>query len=89
MPRIDREVANWYTSAHPESHFKNRLITARAGENGRRYTILNGDFKRRERDGHADVQAIASNERLLSLLAEQFGLHLPAGTQLGRPWEQL
>jgi N-hydroxyarylamine O-acetyltransferase len=89
MPRIDREVGNWYTSTHPKSHFKNRLIATRAGADGRRYTILNGDFKTRERDGHVDVRPIESSEQLLSLLAERFDLHLPSGTQLGRPWEQV
>ena len=35
MPQIDRVLANWYTSAHPSSHFKNRLIAARATADGR------------------------------------------------------
>jgi len=36
MPLIDREVANWFTSSHPQSHFKNRLIAARAAPAGER-----------------------------------------------------
>jgi len=44
MPRIDRELGNWYTSAHPQSHFKNRLWVARAGYDGERRTLLNRDF---------------------------------------------
>ena len=87
MPRIDREVANWYTSTHPQSHFKQRLIASRAAEDGRRYTILNGDFKVRQRDGHADVTPIQSPEKLLELLSEHFGLHLSPGAQLGTPWQ--
>ena len=34
MPLIDRIVANWYTSTHPGSHFKNRLLVARALPDG-------------------------------------------------------
>ena len=37
MPAIDREVANWFTSTHPDSHFKNRLMVARAAAGGRRW----------------------------------------------------
>ena len=30
MPPIDREVANWFTSTHPQSHFRDRLMVAPA-----------------------------------------------------------
>jgi N-hydroxyarylamine O-acetyltransferase len=86
MPFIDRVVGNWYTSTHPASHFKNRLIVTRAGEAGRRYTVLNGDFKVRERDGHATSRPIQSPDELLTLLVEHFGLRFEAGTRFGEPW---
>jgi N-hydroxyarylamine O-acetyltransferase len=89
MPPIDREVGHWYTSTHPASHFKDRLIAARAAEHGRRYTLLNDTFKLRERDGHASQQRIESPEQLLALLDEHFGLHFDAGTRFGpseAPW---
>ncbi|HEX4474144.1 MAG TPA: arylamine N-acetyltransferase [Polyangiaceae bacterium] len=85
MPPIDREVANWFTSAHPASHFKNRLIAARAGRDGRRFTLLNDQFKVRERDGRAVSQTIATAAELLAVLAEQFELHFPEGTRFGAP----
>ncbi len=88
MPFIDREVGNWYTSTHPQSHFRNRLIVARAAERGRRFTVLNDTLKIREHDGHAAVHPIESADRLLALLAERFGLHFPPGTRfdvLGAP----
>lgn len=34
MAPIDREVGNWFTSTHPLSHFKNRLLVARATPEG-------------------------------------------------------
>lgn len=85
MPPIDREVANWFTSAHPESHFKNRLIVARAGRDGRRLTLQNDQFKIRERDGQATTHTIATAAELLDVLAERFGLHFPDGTRFGAP----
>ena len=83
MPPIDRELANWYTSAHPDSHFRNRLVAALAGPDGRRYTLLNNELTIRHGDGSSDVRVIASAEELLSVLDEHFGLHMPPGTRFG------
>ncbi len=85
MPPIDFEVGNWFTSAHPQSHFKNRLMAARALGDGRRATVLNHDFTLRGRDGRADTRPIGSPEELLELLAEHFGLHFPPDTRFGPP----
>ena len=83
MPAIDREISNWYTSAHPRSHFKDRLMVARAVADGRRYTVLNDELKIRERDGQSSVQAIATPRALLEILDERFGLKFPEGTRFG------
>jgi N-hydroxyarylamine O-acetyltransferase len=85
MPPIDRELANWFTSTHPESHFLGRLIAARAAPDGRRITLQNGELKIRERDGRATVQTIGSPEELLLVLAERFGLAFPPQTRFGPP----
>jgi N-hydroxyarylamine O-acetyltransferase len=81
MPLIDRVIANWYTSTHPNSHFKGRMIVARAGDDGRRYTLAFGELKTRERNGQATTQAIDTPEHLLEILADQFGIHLPPETR--------
>jgi N-hydroxyarylamine O-acetyltransferase len=89
MPPIDRELANWYTSAHPNSHFKNRLIVARAAPEGQRLSILNDEFTLRERHGIPTTRQIASAPELLEVLCKQFGLEFPAGTRFGAagvPW---
>src|SRR5690606_9412816 len=39
VPDIDFEVANWYTSSHPESHFRHNLMAARTTEDTR-YALL-------------------------------------------------
>jgi N-hydroxyarylamine O-acetyltransferase len=81
MPPIDREVANWYTSTHPGSHFRNRLIVARATHDGGRLTVLNRTFSTRGSDGTARDQEIPSPDALLKLLAERFGLIFPPQTR--------
>ncbi|MDB4946403.1 MAG: nhoA [Labilithrix sp.] len=81
MPPIDREVANWYTSAHPGSHFKVRLLVARALPDGGRATLLNRELAVRGRGGRAERRVIESPAELLDTLEAQFGLTFPAGTR--------
>ncbi len=81
MPVIDRIVANWYTSSYPGSHFKNRLLVARALPDGGRLGLLNRNLTVRDRDGRAEHRAIASPEELLVVLDERFGLRFAAETR--------
>jgi N-hydroxyarylamine O-acetyltransferase len=81
MPPIDREVANWYTSAHPGSHFKSRLVVARALPDGGRIGLLNRELTLRGRDGHATHRTLATPDELLTVLADHFGLAFPSGTR--------
>ena len=69
-----------FTSAHPESHFKSRLVVARATDEGR-LTLSNREFGVRALDGSQETRLASSPAELLEILAEQFGLHLPAGTR--------
>jgi len=81
MPEIDREVGNWYTSAHPQSHFKSRLTVARATPDGR--VVLNDKtLTRRRNDGWKEARELADPEDLLRVLAQDFGISLPAGTRV-------
>jgi N-hydroxyarylamine O-acetyltransferase len=89
MPPIDREVGNWYTSAHPRSHFRNLLIVARATPDGGRVSLRDDVLKRRGRDGHAEARRIESAEDLLAVLRADFDLAFPPGTRFGErgsPW---
>ncbi len=89
MPPIDREVANWFTSAHPQSHFRNRLLAARALPDGGRVTLLNRDLTLRTRSG-VETTTIPTPDALLDVLATHFSLQFPRGTRFEGPpfaWE--
>ena len=85
MPPVDRELANWYTSAHPQSDFRNRLVVALALPGGRRKTLVNREFSERQRDGTADGRLLETPGELYDVLAEDFGLHLDPGSALTCP----
>ena len=85
MPPIDRIVANWYTSTHPTSHFRDRLVVARALPDGGRLSVLNRELTVRSRDGVARTTPIESPDALLAVLADRFGLAFPAGTHFHCP----
>jgi N-hydroxyarylamine O-acetyltransferase len=81
MPRIDQELGNWYTSTHPQSHFRRDMMVARAAADGGRLSLLKTELKQRARDGHAEVTNVRSPEHLRELLASHFGIRLPEGTR--------
>jgi N-hydroxyarylamine O-acetyltransferase len=80
MPPIDRELANWFTSAHPQSHFRNRLIAARALPEGGRLTLMNRELSLRDRAGVSHTRLLQEPGELLTVLADQFGLSFEHGT---------
>lgn len=84
MPMIDRIVGNWYTSTHPRSHFKDRLMVARAAPDGARVTLMNEKLTRRERDGKATARNVTESE-LRPLLAEAFGIVLSDDVRFALP----
>ena len=85
MHPIDCEVANWWTSASPASHFKTNVVVGRAGRDGTRKAIRGGEFTHRRGAEILQHIPVTSAAQLLSLLAEHFDLHFPAGTRLGPP----
>ncbi len=75
MHPIDRELGNWYTSAHPDSYFGKAIMAARATENGR-VTISNQGFTRRANDGTKTSRTMANDAEILEVLASEFGIVL-------------
>jgi N-hydroxyarylamine O-acetyltransferase len=84
MPEIDRELGNWYTSQHPQSVFRERLMAARATSDGR-VSLLNRELTLRRHDGTSESRIVGSPEALLDVLAEHFELRFPRGTQFTCP----
>jgi N-hydroxyarylamine O-acetyltransferase len=84
MPEIDRVLANWYTSAHPDSRFKDRLIVTRATDEGR-ISLVNRELRIRQRDGRTEVRELETPADLLAALAEHFGLRFPPETRFQCP----
>jgi len=76
MPLIDREVANWYTSAHPQSHFKSNIIAARAIDDGQRITLQDMEFTKRARNGESQKRLLKNRDELIDVLTNDFGLTL-------------
>ncbi len=72
----DVEVANHFTSTHPESIFRKTLTIQRARGNAR--TILRNDTLARYRDGVLSEEPVA-REHLAAVARAEFGVELPPG----------
>jgi N-hydroxyarylamine O-acetyltransferase len=73
---IDAEVANWFTSTHPNSRFRNSLIVQRLMPEGR-ISLLNRRFIRRHADGRSEEMVLTQPSDLANVLEEAFDLELP------------
>jgi len=78
---IDCEVANWWTSTSPASHFRTGVTVGRAGRDGTRKAIREGEFTHRRGAEILARTPVTSTPQLLAILAEHFDLHFPAGTR--------
>jgi N-hydroxyarylamine O-acetyltransferase len=89
MPLPDRDMGNWFTSTSPTSHFKDKLMVARATANGR-VTIQDRELTQRDRDGAATTRLLNTHAQLLDALAEHFQLRFPSDTRFQCPaWAEL
>ena len=77
MPAADQKVANWYTSTHPDSTFKQQLIVAIAAAGGRRLSVLGHQLRIKATDGQLQTRSLSEAE-LPQVLLEQFNLQWPA-----------
>jgi N-hydroxyarylamine O-acetyltransferase len=84
MPLPDREMGNWFTSTSPTSHFRDKLMAARATANGR-VTLQDRELTQRDRSGAATSRLLSTRAELLEALAEHFQLRLPADTRFACP----
>ena len=70
---IDYQLANWFSSKYPASHFRHDLNVARTTSEVR-YTLLNNRFTARPKQGEVDRRALTARE-LHEVLVSVF--HLP------------
>lgn len=75
-PAIDYEVGNWYTSTHPDSHFRHQLIAARTTADAR-YGLRDNRLTTRLVDGRIDRRYLTADE-IERVLAEIFLLPVRA-----------
>jgi N-hydroxyarylamine O-acetyltransferase len=78
---IDFEVANWFTSTHPRSRFKQNLVVNLA-QPGERLSLVNRELSV-YRSGTVTKTAVNDPDQLLDVLATRFQLPFPAGTRFG------
>lgn len=64
------EMANWFTSTHPISHFRHRLIVTRTTPEAR-YILVNGRLTVRRPDGSAERRYLGVEE-IMQALSEVF-----------------
>lgn len=69
-PAIDYELGNWYTSAHPDSHFRHQLIAARTTAEAR-YGLRDNRLTTRLVDGRIDRRYLTADE-IARVLSEIF-----------------
>ncbi|HEX7011786.1 MAG TPA: arylamine N-acetyltransferase [Steroidobacteraceae bacterium] len=84
----DYEVANWYLSNNPESHFVTGLIAARSSP-GRRYALRNNELAVHELGGKTTRTRLTTAGELRECLERTFGLELPEVPELGRTLERI
>ncbi len=77
---VDYEMANHYVSTHPSSRFVQTLTVQLPGVEVRQ--VLRDRELTQDRGSITTTRTIASNEELLAVLAEIFGLRLEPGTRL-------
>lgn len=82
----DFEVANWFTSTHPRSRFRQNLVGARViGDT--RVNLLNRTVTTWPRDGASETRVLTGPADLERLLVETYGLLLPAPVEA--IWEKI
>lgn len=72
----DYEVANWYVSTHPQSHFVTSLIAARPFSGGR-FALSNNQLSIHRLGGPSEQRTLHGPAELRAVLQETFGLALP------------
>lgn len=84
----DYEMANFYVSTRPGSHFLERLSVARPTDDGR-YTLRNNELAEHDLDGNTNRRALTSADELRRALQDLFLLRLPDDDEVDALLEKL
>lgn len=73
---IDYELANWWTSSNPNSHFTFSLAAARS-PSGRRLALRNFDYAVHEPGSATERRRLGNPEEVCRVLERDFGIDIP------------
>ena len=79
----DYQMANWYTSTHPDSKFVQMLIVQKSTPEARTF-LHNRELTVDTGDDSGYRRQLADDGKVLAVLTEVFGIHLPAETAFPR-----
>ncbi len=79
----DYEMANYYTSTHPQSRFVRNLIVQRSWPD-RRIVLVNRELVVRRPDS-TQASTLRDPDDLVQALERHFGLSFPSGTRFTKP----
>lgn len=85
---VDYELANWWTSANPSSHFTFSLIAALSPP-GRRLALRNFEYSIHNFGGTSERRLLKDPEQVCQILERDFGLSLPDRDHLARRLEEI
>lgn len=80
--QIDYEMANWFTSTHPNSLFVGNLVATRTGADAR-LRLFNAELTTRFADGRVEVRPLAGLDAVIAVLKNEMRLNLD-GLDLAR-----
>ncbi|MCI0414428.1 arylamine N-acetyltransferase [bacterium] len=80
---VDFQVANWFTSTHPESRFV-QTLTVQQPTSEARFILRNKMFII-DRGGHEETRELKSREELIHTLDRTFGLSFPIDSPFRNP----
>lgn len=81
--QADYEMASWYLSHHPQSHFVTNLVACRADTDGRR-NLNNQRLSIYPPGGERQRRTLSSVAEVLAVLEQEIGLRLPDHPALER-----
>jgi N-hydroxyarylamine O-acetyltransferase len=86
-PRVlgDFVAGAWWHSTSPASHFTRSLVCSRLTDDGGRITLSGRGLTVTAADGTRDVRELATDEEVLAVYRERFGIELGAVPTVREP----